>query len=73
MNVMFSLWGLLPFLDLVITPRFTPTPTPILDQVVTPVPTQATESFSLLPLLILLILLLVFVGFLIRDALRKKK
>ena len=70
MNILFSLRNLLPFLDLVITPRSTATPTP--DPEITPVPTQATDSMPGV-LLIVLIIFLIFIGILIWNVLKKKK
>lgn len=73
MNLFLSLRNLLPFLDLVITPRSTPTPLPLLDQVIEPqVSTMPDTSFTGL-LLIILVIFLAFIGCLIWSALKKKK
>ena len=72
MNILFSLWNLLPFLDIAITPRSTATPTPLADPVVTPVPTQAASGIPG-TLLIVLIIFLIFIGILIWKTLKKKK
>ena len=73
MNLFFSFWTIFPFLDLVITPRSTPTPLPLLDQVVTPQTTVTPDSSLTKLLLLLLILFLTFIGCLIWSALKKKK
>ena len=70
MNILLTLWNLLPFLDLVITPRSTATPTP--DPTITPIPAQTTDSMPVV-LLIVLIIFLIFIGILIWNALKKKK
>lgn len=70
MNILFSMWNLLPFLDLVITPPSTATPTP--DLTITPVPAQEADSMPGV-FLIVLIIFLIFIGILIRNALKKKK
>ena len=72
MYILFSLWNLLPFLDLVWEPTFTPTPPAVLDQVIEPQVTPPEISFTGL-LLIVLILFLAFIGCLIWSALKKKK
>ena len=72
MSIFFSVWNLLPFLDIVIEPRFTPTPTVVLDQVIEPQPLPPDTSFTGL-LLIVLVLFLAFIGCLIWNALKKKK
>lgn len=72
MNILFSLWNLLPFLDLIWEPTFTPTPTAVLDQVIEPQVTSPETSFTGL-LLIVLVLFLTFIGYLIWNALKKKK
>jgi len=72
MNIPFPFWNLLPFLDLVIEPSFTSTPTVVLDQVVEPQPLPPDASFTGL-LLIALALFLAFIGCLIWNALKKKK
>lgn len=70
MNILFSLRNLLPFLDLVITPRSTATPTP--EPTITPIPAQGADSMPGV-LLIVLIIFLIFIGILIWNALKKKK
>ena len=68
MNLFLPFWSMLPFLDLVVTPRFTPTPTPM------PASTTGESGFSLEAFLpIVLIFFLIAIGFLIRNALVKKK
>ena len=68
MNLFLPFWNTLPFLDLVVTPRFTPTPTPM------PASATGESGFSLEAFLpIVLILFLIVIGFLIRNALVKKK
>ena len=74
MNLLLSFRSMLPFLDLVITPRSTPTPPLFLDQVIDPQSVVTTPDSSLSYLLLfLLFLFLAFIGCLIWSALKKKK
>lgn len=73
MNLFLSLRNLLPFLDMVITPRSTPTPSPSLDQVIEPQTSTTPEASFTGLLLIVLVIFLIFVGCLIWKSLKQKK
>lgn len=62
MNLFFSLWTLFPFLDLVITPP---------PEITTPTG-EPSPAMSPVPIIVL-VLFLIFIGYLIWNALKKKK